>query len=113
MARTMSNSFSVAMKTVTATTMIAERIDGTVTFQKISDGLAPSMRAASTISVGTPLSAADRTTVAKPTSIHTRTTMSRRLFHGDSLSQLTGEPPSQTTIWLSRPICSPPAPLYW
>ena len=40
MARTMSKSFSVAMKTVTATTTMAERIDGTVTFQKICEGLA-------------------------------------------------------------------------
>ena len=51
-ARTMSNSFSVAMKTVTATTTMAERIDGTVILQKIWLGLAPSMRAASTISSG-------------------------------------------------------------
>ena len=51
---------------------------------------APSMRAASMISSGIALMAADRTTIANPVCIQTMITMRNRLFHGCTWSHATG-----------------------
>src|SRR6266511_1618011 len=59
---------------------------------------APSMRAASMISSGTALIAADRTTMAKPVCIQTMITISNTLFHGCWSSQATGCWPSPIMI---------------
>ena len=59
-------------------------ICGSVTRQKICDGVAPSTRAASMISSGTALIAADRMTIAKPVWIQIRMTISQTLLNGDS-----------------------------
>ncbi len=48
------------------TTTIVERICGTMTRQKICRSVAPSMRAASMMSSGTPLIAAESSTIANP-----------------------------------------------
>ena len=66
MARTMSNTFSVAIEMVVTTTTSVPRIPGTVTFQNCCQGLAPSSLDASMISTGTPLIAAESSTMAKP-----------------------------------------------
>ena len=54
------------MKTV----MIVPLICGTTTWKKICCSLAPSMRAASSVSAGTPFTAADSSTIAKPDLAH-------------------------------------------
>ena len=54
------------MAIVVATVMIEPRMIGTMTPKKSWRSLAPSSRAASITSLGTPLMAADRTTMANP-----------------------------------------------
>ena len=78
--------------------------------QNICHGLTPSSRAASTMSPGIALIAAESTTMAKPAWIQTMMTMSSRVFSGESSSHCLGSPPRLTTIWLSRPIWSCPSP---
>jgi hypothetical protein len=46
--------------------MMVPRIMGTTTLKKVWRSFAPSSRAASRTSTGTPLMAAERTTIAKP-----------------------------------------------
>ena len=77
-----------------------------VTRQNICHGLTPSSRAASTMSAGIALIAAESTTMAKPAWIQIMMTISSSVFSGDSSSHCCGSPPSLTTIWLSRPIWS-------
>ena len=91
---------------VTTTTISAGRMLGMVICQNICHGLTPSSRAASTMSPGIALIAAESTTMAKPAWIQTMMTISSSVFSGDSSSHCCGSPPSQTTIWLSRPIWS-------
>ena len=50
--------------------------------KKVWISLAPSTCAASTRSAGTPLSAAEKSTMAKPVCIQTSTTIRNRLFQG-------------------------------
>ncbi|HSO53500.1 MAG TPA: hypothetical protein VL330_12265 [Actinomycetes bacterium] len=52
---------------VTASTEIGMRIIGRMIRRKICGSVAPSVRAASMISIGMPFRAADRITVANPT----------------------------------------------
>ena len=68
---------------------------------------APSIRAASMISSGTALMAADNTTMAKPVCIQTMITMRKRLFQGWSSSHFTGSPPSPSMTPFSRPMFEP------
>ena len=66
------------------TTPIVVAICGSVTRQKICDGVPPSTRAASRISSGTALIAADRMTIANPVWIQIRMTISQKLLNGGS-----------------------------
>ena len=68
---------------------------------------APSMRAASMISSGIDLMAADSTTMAKPVWIQIMITMSSRLFHGRCDSHATGSWPRPSLMPLSRPMLVP------
>ena len=65
------------------------------------------MRAASMISTGIALMAADSTTMAKPVWIQTMITISSRLFHGCSCNQGTGSWPRPCPTALSRPMLVP------
>ena len=82
--RTMSKTFSVPTVIVLNTTTTA-RPDARQ--RHVAEHLrvvTPSSRAASTISVGMPLMAADRMTMAKPAWIQTITTIRKKVFHGGS-----------------------------
>ncbi len=112
MVRTMSKIFRVPIEMVTMTTTSAGRMLGMVTRQNICHGVTPSMRAASTMSAGMALIAADSTTMAKPAWIHTITAIRNSVFQGPSSSHCCGVPPNATTSWFSRPICSAPSCRY-
>ena len=94
------------MNTVTKTVMIVPLICGMTTCQKICSSLAPSMRAASMVSSGTPLMAELSSTIAKPACSQMRITMSRiELSLAVSIcSQVCGSPPSPTQMALSSPV---------
>ena len=94
------------MEIVVRTTTRALRMPGTVTFTNCSQALVPSSSAASICSVGTPLMAADSTTMANPVCTQMRITMRNRVLNGDTERKSTGCPPNMTTSWFSRPICS-------
>ncbi len=78
--------------------MIVPLICGTTTWKKICLSPAPSMRAASRVSVGTPLTAADSSTIAKPTCDQSSTTINSRLLRWKSLfsSQAMGSAPKRS-----------------
>ena len=69
------------------------------------------MRPASMVSSGTPLMAADRSTIEKPTWAQIMITMSSRLLTWAwlSCSHATGSIPNLARTALSRPICGVPA----
>ena len=69
------------------------------------------MRAASMVSIGTPLTAADSRTMAKPICDHSSTTISSRLLrcHWLCCSQATGSLPNSPRMALMPPICAWPA----
>ena len=87
------------------------QICGTITRKKICRSLAPSIRAASRVSTGTPLIADDSSTIEKPTCVQIKMTISRKLLtlNVSVCSQVTGRSPSRSTMALSRPICGSPA----
>ena len=89
------------------TTTIVGAMLGTMMRRKTCHSEAPSMRAASMISSGIALMAADSTTMANPVCIQIMITMSRRLFHGFSCSHGTGSCPSPALMPLSRPMLVP------
>ena len=91
--------------------MIVPLIWGTTTWKKICCSLAPSMRAASMVSTGTPLTAADSSTIENPIWPQSSTTISSRLLRWNWLcsSQATGSSPRPVQMALSRPICGWPA----
>ena len=107
----MSKTFMTPMVTVMKTVITVGQICGTTTRKNACTSLAPSMRAASIVSVGTPLIAADSSTIENPTCAQTRMTMRNRLFRWkvDCWSQTTGSKPSAVTIAFCRPICGRPA----
>src|SRR5258708_17489187 len=72
---TMSKILSTLMIMVVITTVIVGRIIGTMMPAKISISVAPSTRAASRISDGTPFSAAARMVMEKPVHIQMPTTI--------------------------------------
>ena len=88
--RTMSKTFSVAIEIVVSTTTSEPRMPGTVTLRNRCQAFVPSSSAASICSVGTPLMAADSTTIAKPVWIQIITTMSRKVLSGIGLQPLHG-----------------------
>ena len=65
------------------------------------------MRAASMISSGIDLIAADNTTIANPVCIQTMITMRSKLFHGRSDSHGTGLLPSPCQMPFSSPMLDP------
>ena len=65
------------------------------------------MRAASMISSGIALMAADSTTMANPVCIQIMITMRSRLFHGCSASQATGSLPRPCQMPFSSPMFVP------
>ena len=72
---------TVIVRVVTTTAMV-DVICGRVIRQKTCTSLAPSTRAASSSSDGTPLMAAHSTTMAKPAWIQIMMIMMKKLFHG-------------------------------
>ena len=70
------------MAMVVATVMIEPRIMGTITRKKSWRSVAPSSRAASMISVETPLMAAESTTIAKPVWSQIMITISAKMLSG-------------------------------
>src|SRR5680860_83432 len=76
----MSKIFITMMSTVTNTVMTVGQICGTTMLKKIRFSLAPSIRPASIVSSGTPLTAADSSTMEKPTCAQIMMTMSNRLL---------------------------------
>ena len=93
--------------------MIAKGLSsGSVMPRKACQALAPSRRAASMMSIGTALIAADSTTIANPAWIHTITTMRKTVFSGASCRKRTGSRPTLVISALSRPICSCADPRY-
>ncbi len=88
----MSKTFSTVIVIVVQTTTIVPMICGTLILKKIWNGFAPSMIAASIVSSGTPRSAADRITLAKPVCSQTRTAIRKKLFQNGICSQNCGWP---------------------
>ena len=70
------------MAIVVVTVMIEPRIIGTITRKKSWRSVAPSRRAASMISVETPLMAAESTTIAKPVCSQIMITISAKMLIG-------------------------------
>jgi hypothetical protein len=103
----MSKTFSALMTMYVVTTTIVGRIEGTMIRRNTWNSDAPSIRAASMISSGIALMAADRTTMANPVCIHTMITMNRRLFQGWVSSHETGSWPRPITTPFSRPMFEP------
>src|SRR4051794_11983826 len=79
---TMSKTFIAVMTMYVVTTTTVGVMLGTMMRRNTWNSDAPSMRAASMISSGIALIAADNTTMAKPVWIQTMITISSRLFHG-------------------------------
>ena len=94
------------MVMVTNTTTSVGRMLGMVIRVNICQALTPSSRAASIMSIGMPLSAAESTTIAKPAWIQTMTTMRNSVFSGGLSRNCCDCPPSPTQMPLSRPIWS-------
>ncbi|OLT49141.1 hypothetical protein BJF88_16270 [Cellulosimicrobium sp. CUA-896] len=106
--RTMSKILSVAIAIVVRTTTSAGRTLGIVMYRNMPKPLSPSSRAASTMSSGIALIAAERMVIAKPVWIQIITTMRKNVFHGWPMRNCCGGIPSHTSSWLSRPICCTP-----
>src|SRR5512139_3186146 len=104
----MSKILSTLMTIVVMTTAIVGMMVGTMMPQNTRHSLAPSTRAASSISTGTPLSEADSMVMQKPVHIHTPTAIKATVLICGSESHETGWPPSATTMALSNPICVAP-----
>ena len=78
----MSKTLSVVMLIVVSTTISEGRMLGTVMYRKSLRPLTPSRRAASMMSSGIALIAADRIVIAKPAWTHTMITTRKSVFHG-------------------------------
>src|SRR5512136_1164476 len=103
---TMSNTFKVLITMVVMTTIIVGAMIGTITAQKIRHSVAPSTRAASVISSGTDLIAAERIVMQKPVQIQMPTTISAAVFQPGVATKATGCWPSAVSMAFSRPICT-------
>ncbi len=102
----MSKIFSTPIMIVVSTTAIVDEICGMITRQKICTSVAPSMRAASRVSSGTPFTADDSSTIANPTWVQIMITMSSSVLSrkSETCNQATGSPPNPVQTALSRPI---------
>ena len=104
----MSKTFSVATPMTVSTMTSAGRMLGMVTNRNIPMALTPSRRAASTMSSGIALIAADRIVIAKPAWIQIMMMIRKIVLYGLLSSHCCGVPPTRTTSSLSRPICLMP-----
>src|SRR5512138_3526743 len=95
---TMSNTFSVLITMVVITTTIVGMIMGTMMRQKIDHSVAPSTRAASRISSGTDLMAADKMVMQKPVQIQMPTMISAAMLMPGVWIHAIGFMPSPTRI---------------
>src|SRR4029078_4924402 len=86
----MSKNFMTVTNKAVITTPIVGAICGKVIFQNTCAVVAPSTLAASVSSVGTPLIAAERITMAKPTWTQISTTINHMLLNGPSWMNSTG-----------------------
>src|SRR4051794_4693330 len=103
MTLTMSKVLSDAMATVDRTTTSVGRMVGMVMLRNSRIPVAPSILAASMMSSGTALIAADRTVIANPAWIHTITMIIAMVLIGYLINQFCGVPPSALTIALTLP----------
>src|SRR5699024_9690027 len=110
--RVISKIFNVAMEIVVSTTTREGRMLGTVICRNICHPLTPSSLAASMMSSGTALIAADNTTIANPAWIQIITAMRKTVFHGESCRNRTGSKPRRVSRALSTPICTLLPPRY-
>src|SRR5690606_11228743 len=101
---TMSNTLRITMKIVVATVMMEPRIVGTTPRRKICSSEAPSIRAASTSSSGTPLMAAERITIAKPVWSQIMIRISTSVLRGGLWKKAIGSLPIPSRTALARPI---------
>ena len=104
---TMSNTFMTVTMSVVTTTPMVVAICGRVTRQKTCDVVAPSTRAASMISSGTALIAAEKITIAKPAWIQIRITISHMLLNGCSWMNPTGLAVNTPCLFLAIPPTPP------
>ncbi len=100
------------MINVVATTVMVGRIIGIITCQKSCHSLAPSTRAASSTSPGSPFSAADRMVMLKPVHSQIPTIIRAKLLIGWLLMKATGWAPTPVIAALSTPICASLAPVW-
>jgi len=110
----MSKIFMTPMNTVTNTVTTVPQICGTTIRKNACTSVAPSIRAASMVSSGTFLMAAEISTMQYPTCNQIRMIISRKLFSRSVsiCSHTCGSPPKTfTQIALNRPICSLPGGL--
>jgi len=105
----MSKIFITVMRMVMKTATTVLQICGTITWKNARRSSAQPLRDASMVSSGTPLIAADSSTIAKPAFIQTTTTMISRLLslplsmvsHGMGSPRVT-----PVHMALSRPTCA-------
>src|ERR1700712_1450851 len=101
---TMSKVLSDAMATVDSTTTRVGRMVGMVMLRNNRIPVAPSIFAASMMSSGTALIAAESTVMANPAWIQTITMIIAMVLIGYLINQFCGVPPSASTMALSPPI---------
>lgn len=97
---TKSKTFRTVTIMVVTTTMMVGQINRTLIRQNTCHGVAPSIRAASRISVSRARSAADRITMQKPVQIHTAAAISAKFAKSTRPSQAMGSNPDQ------MPVCA-------
>ena len=100
---TMSKTLRIAIATVVATAIRVPRIIGTTMRRNTDASPAPSIRAASMTSLGTPFSAADRTTIANPVWSQIMITIRASVLSGGTWSHGTGSLPSAGPDRVDRP----------
>src|SRR5262245_16950579 len=105
----MSKILTVALAIVGVTGTIEPRMFGTMIRKKSWLSVAPSRRAASMISVETPLIAAERTTIAKPVWSQIRITISAKMLIGFVVKNGIAWPPNPVITAFSSPIWGWPA----
>src|SRR3954452_5218149 len=98
MTLTMSKVLSDAIATVERTTTSVGRMVGMVMLRNNRMPVAPSILAASMMSSGTALMAAESTVIAKPAWIHTMTMIIAMVLIGYLINQFCGVPPNATTM---------------
>src|SRR6476660_3469480 len=86
----MSKTFITVTNSAVTTTPMVGPICGNVIFQNTCESVAPSTFAASISSVGTPLIAAERITMANPVWTQISTTINHMLLNGPSWMNSTG-----------------------